>query len=115
MTGYGKGEYEDEFYRFIIEIKSVNHRYNDISVKMPRHISYLEDTIKKSIKEKISRGKVDVYVNLEYVNESAIDIKVDIPLAISYKHALEELTKELGLEDNIRFGFFILLNSAIFI
>ena len=113
MTGYGKGEYEDEFYRFIIEIKSVNHRYNDISVKMPRHISYLEDTIKKSIKEKISRGKVDVYVNLEYVNESAIDIKVDIPLAISYKHALEELTKELGLEDNIRLNNILAMNEIV--
>ncbi len=102
MTGYGRGEVQNEIYKFKVEIKAVNHRYNDIIVKMPRHISYLEESIKKIIKEKIKRGKVDVYINLEYINESSIDVKVDIPLAKSYKLALEELVKELNLEDNIR-------------
>ncbi|TJX16160.1 YicC family protein [Tissierella creatinini] len=102
MTGYGRGEAQNEIYKFKVEIKAVNHRYNDIIVKMPRHISYLEENIKKIIKEKIKRGKVDVYINLEYINESSIDVKVDIPLAKSYKLALEELVKELNLEDNIR-------------
>ncbi|MBC8590448.1 YicC/YloC family endoribonuclease [Wansuia hejianensis] len=102
MTGYGKGEYENELYRFKIEIKSVNHRYNDISIRMPRHILYLEETIKKAIKEYILRGKVDVFINLEYVNNTAVDIDVDINLARAYKIALEDLKKELGLEDNIR-------------
>lgn len=113
MTGYGKGEYENELYRFTIEIKSVNHRYNDISVKMPRHISYLEDSIKKAIKEKISRGKVDVYINLDYVNDSAIDVKVDIPLALSYKNALEELKAELNIEDNIRLNNILGMNEVV--
>ena len=113
MTGYGKGEYENELYRFTIEIKSVNHRYNDISVKMPRHISYLEDTIKRSIKEKISRGKVDVYINLEYVNDSSVDVKVDIPLALSYKNALEELRVELNIEDNIRLNNILSMNEVV--
>lgn len=102
MTGYGKGEYENELYRFKIEIKSVNHRYNDISIRMPRHILYLEETIKKAIKEYILRGKVDVFINLEYVNNTAVDIDVDINLGRAYKIALEDLKKELGLEDNIR-------------
>lgn len=113
MTGYGKGEYENELYRFTVEIKSVNHRYNDISVKMPRHISYLEDSVKKAIKEKISRGKVDVYINLEYVNESAIDVKVDIPLALSYKNALEELRAELNIEDSIRLNNILGMNEVV--
>lgn len=113
MTGYGKGEYENELYRFTVEIKSVNHRYNDILVKMPRHISYLEDTIKKNIKDKISRGKVDVYINLEYVNESAVDVKVDIPLARVYKIALEELKTELNIEDNIRLNNILSMNEVI--
>ncbi len=113
MTGYGKGEFEDEFYRFIVEIKSVNHRYNDISVKIPRHISYLEDSIKKAIKERISRGKVDVYVNLEYVMDSSIDVKIDIPLALSYKNALEELKLELELEDNIRLNNILSVNDIV--
>lgn len=113
MTGYGKGEYENELYKFVIEIKSVNHRYNDILVKMPRHISYLEDKIKKNIKDKISRGKVDVYVNLEYVNESAIDVKVDVALAKSYKEALEGLTGDLGMEDNVRLNNILSMNEVV--
>lgn len=113
MTGYGKGEYENELYRFTVEIKSVNHRYNDILVKMPRHISYLEDTIKKTIKEKINRGKVDVYINLEYINESAVDVKVDIPLARAYKLALEELRTELDIEDNIRLNNILSMNEVV--
>ncbi len=102
MTGYGRGEVQNDLYKFKVEIKAVNHRYNDIVIKMPRHISYLEERIKKIIKEKIKRGKVDVYINLEYINESSIAVNVDIPLAKSYKLALEELVKDLELEDNIR-------------
>lgn len=102
MTGFGRGEFSNEVYNFKVEIKAVNHRYNDISVKMPRHIGYLEEDVKKIIKTEISRGKVDVYINLDYINESAIEIKVDIPLAKSYKSILEELSSELGLEENVR-------------
>lgn len=101
MTGYGKGEYENELYKFKVEIKSVNHRYIDISVKIPRQISYLEETIKKRIKEQLFRGKVDVYINLEYLGESQIDIKIDNELAKSYYYALEGLMKSLNLNDNI--------------
>ncbi len=102
MTGYGRGESLKDSYRIKIEIKTVNHRYNDISVKMPRHINYLEESIKKLVKEKISRGKVDVYINLEYINESAVEVKVDIALARSYKLALEELVQELNISDGVR-------------
>lgn len=100
MTGYGMGQYENNVYRFKIEIKSVNHRYCDILVKMPRHIGYLEDDIKKIIKGKINRGKIDVYINLEYIDESSLDISIDIPLAKAYKSAIEELSSALGLDDS---------------
>lgn len=113
MTGFGKGEYENQLYRFIIEIKSVNHRYNDIAIRMPRHIAYLEENMKKSIKEKIKRGKVDVFVNLEYVEDSAIDIKVDIPLAKSYKSALDELVMSLGLKDDIRLNNILGMSDVV--
>lgn len=113
MTGYGRGEFENELYKFKVELKAVNHRYNDILVKMPRHISYLEESIKKIIKEKISRGKVDVYVNLEYISESAIDVKVDIPLAKSYKSALESLKSELDLNDEIRLNNILSISEVV--
>lgn len=102
MTGFGRGEFCNEFYNFRVELKAVNHRYNDIIVKMPRHIGYLEEDVKKIIKTEISRGKIDVFINLDYINESAIEIKVDIPLAKSYKSALEGLSAELNLDENVR-------------
>ncbi len=113
MTGYGKGESSNDLYKFKVEIKAVNHRYNDIIIKMPRHISYLEETIKKIIKDKISRGKVDVYINLEYINESAVDVKVDIPLAKSYMKSLLDLTRELELDDNIRLNNILSISEVI--
>lgn len=113
MTGYGMGEYENELYRFKIEIKSVNHRYNDITIKMPRHIGYLEENLKKTVKGRINRGKVDVFVNLEYIKESAVDVKVDIPLAKSYKAALEELVDVLELGDKLRLNNILSLSDII--
>jgi uncharacterized protein (TIGR00255 family) len=102
MTGFGRGEFSNELYNLKVEIKSVNHRYNDIIIKMPRHISYLEEKIKKIIKTEIHRGKIDVYINLDYINESAIDIKVDVPLARTYKSALEHLSTELNLTEGVK-------------
>jgi len=102
MTGFGRGEYSNGIYNFKIEIRAVNHRYNDIVVKMPRHIGYLEEKIKKIIKKQVNRGKVDVYINLEYIEDSSINVKVDIPLAKAYKTSLEKLKMELNLSDEIR-------------
>ncbi|WMM26762.1 YicC/YloC family endoribonuclease [Tissierella sp. MB52-C2] len=102
MTGFGRGEFSNELYNLKVEIKGVNHRYNDIIIKMPRHISYLEEKIKKIIKKEIHRGKIDVYINLDYINESAINIKVDVPLARTYKSALEHLSTELNLTEGVK-------------
>lgn len=113
MTGFGRGEFGNELYNFKVEIKAVNHRYNDIIVKMPRHIGYLEESIKKIIKKQINRGKVDVYINLDYINESAIEIKVDIPLAKSYMKSLEKLSDELDLKDSIRLNNILGLSEII--
>lgn len=113
MTGFGRGEFSNDLYNFKVEIKAVNHRYSDISVKMPKHISYLEEKIKKIIKKEINRGKVDVYINLEYIQESSIDIKVDIDLAKSYKEALEILSNELDLEGDIRINNILSMSDII--
>lgn len=104
MTGFGRGEYCDKVYSFSVEIKTVNHRYNDIFIKMPKHINFLEDKIKKVIKNRISRGRVEVYINLEYLGESKVEILTDLPLAKSYYKALENLKKELNIKDEISLG-----------
>ena len=63
MTGFGRGKYENEGRTYTVEIKSVNHKYSDISVKLPRFLNSIEDKIRNRIGEVISRGKVDVFVN----------------------------------------------------
>ncbi|WP_409227420.1 YicC/YloC family endoribonuclease [Gudongella sp. SC589] len=113
MTGYGKGEAENQLYKLKIEIKSVNHRYLDINVKLPRYLIYLEEGIKKLIKEKINRGKVDVFVSFDFADASSVEVKVDIPLARSFKQALEELKVELEIEDSIRLNNILSISDVI--
>lgn len=113
MTGFGSGESQNKDYKFKIEIKTVNHRYNNINIKLPYHINHLEDHIKKSIEKKIKRGTVDVYVYLEYLDESAIDVSVDLPLAKAYKKALEDINEQLGLDDEIRISHILNMREVI--
>ena len=75
MTGFGRGEYNDGKRSIIVEIKSVNHRYCDISVRMPRRYSFVEDKVKNTVKEKIKRGKVDVSIMVENLTENDVNIK----------------------------------------
>ena len=84
MTGFGRGEYTDEKRHIVVEIRSVNHRYSDISVKMPRRYSFAEDSIKNLVKEKVRRGKVDVSVAVDHLTEEDADIRLNIPLAEKY-------------------------------
>lgn len=97
MTGYGRSIYESDNRRFTIEIKSVNHKYNDVSIKMNKNISYLESTIRKKVKENISRGKVDVHIMLEEL-ETDKKIKINKKLAENYISNIREIAKENNTE-----------------
>lgn len=101
MTGFGRANYENDGRMYNIEIKSVNHRYSDISVKLPRSISYLEEKIKKEIASNISRGKVDILVTFENNSAKGKDIKINKELAKIYIEQLKELAKESNINDNI--------------
>lgn len=113
MTGYGKGEAENGLFRLKVELKSVNHRYLDINIKLPRYLIYLEEKIKKVIKENLSRGKIDVFINLDFINQSSIDVKVDVPLANSFKQALDSLITELGIDDKVRLSNILQISDVI--
>ena len=76
MTGYGKAELNAELREYQVEMKSVNHRYLDISVKMPRQISYLEEAIKKEINSKVKRGKIDVFITFNNNSAEGKQIKL---------------------------------------
>lgn len=101
MTGYGKGNLSCEGREYQIEIKSVNHRYLDLSVKMPRSLSYLEEDIKKKISEKIKRGKVDVFVTFENNSQEGKNIKINKDIAKVYIKQLKELAIEENISSNI--------------
>ena len=91
MTGFGRGEYSDGKRTGTVEIKSVNHRYNDISVRMPRRYSFVEDKLKKTIKESVKRGKLDVSVMVENLTESDVTIRLNEPVAAQYMENLARL------------------------
>ena len=101
MTGYGKQNLSIEGREYQIEIKSVNHRYLDINVKIPKAISYLEETIKKEISNKIKRGKIDVFVSFENNSEEGRKIEINKQLAKLYIEQLKELAQEEKIESNI--------------
>ena len=98
MTGFGRGEYSDEISKVTVEIRSVNHRYLDIYVKMPRRYSFAEETIKAAIKSRLHRGKVEVNVTVDNIGKSDSDVRLDKELAARYYKALSEL------KDNFDFG-----------
>ena len=105
MTGFGRGEYTDGKRSIIAEIKSVNHRYSDITVKMPRRYTFAEDKIKNAVKDKIRRGKVDVSIIVENITENDVNIKLNSMLAKQYYDNLTELRSEFDLSGDISLQF----------
>ena len=102
MTGFGRGEYSDEISKVTVEIRSVNHRYLDIFVKMPRRYSFAEDTIKSAIKERVHRGKVEVSVSVDNIGKSDSDVRLDKELAARYYNVLSELRDRFDFGEESR-------------
>ena len=105
MTGFGRGEYTDGKRSITVEIKSVNHRYSDITVKMPRRYTFAEDKIKNTVKEKIRRGKVDVSIIVDNIAENDVNIRLNTMLAKQYYDNLTELRSEFDLSGDISLQF----------
>ena len=101
MTGYGKETLSTEGREYQVEIKSVNHRYLDINIKMPKTLSYLEETIKKEISQKIKRGKIDVFITYENNRQEGKNVKINKELAKIYINQLKELAQEEKISSNI--------------
>ena len=99
MTGFGRGENSDEKRNVICEIRSVNHRYCDINVRMPRRYSFAEEKVKSLIKETVNRGKLDVSIVVENITENDVNIKLNTMVAKQYYESLRELKQELEAMD----------------
>lgn len=101
MTGFGRGEYENEGRKYIVEIKAVNHKYSDINIRLPRFFNNMEDLIRKRISNVISRGKIDVFVSFENYSGKGTNIRINRELAKEYINELKSLAEETGLEFNV--------------
>ena len=101
MTCYGNGKLTKNQKEYQVEIKSVNHRYLDISVKMPKVLSYLEETVKKEIATKVKRGKIDVFITFQNNMAEGKEIKINTEIAKIYIDELKKLAKQEEISANI--------------
>lgn len=101
MTGYGRAVETVNGREFTVEVRSVNNRYLDCTVKLPRSLSFAEDAVKQAVKNTISRGKVDVYITLR--SESAADVQVTLnsAMAAGYVAAMHQMAREFGVREDI--------------
>ena len=102
MTGFGRSEYVDEDKKIAIEIKSVNHRYSDINIKMPRKFNQFEAAMRTVLKDYIERGKVDVFVTYEDYAKSNLVVKYNKVIAAEYIGHLEQMKQDFGLNEDFK-------------
>ena len=101
MTGYGRAEALQAGKKITAEIKSVNHRYSDYSIKVPRYYAFLEEKIRTFASKYIARGKVDIYINIENFDETNKEITLNTEMAETYLKALYSLRDQFNLQDDI--------------
>lgn len=101
MTGFGRAKYQVEGREYIVEIKSVNYKYSDVSVRLPRNISYLEEFIKKEVLKNVSRGKIDVNITFNNCSSLGKNVSVNNEIAEMYIKSLIRLVEDYGVKDDI--------------
>ncbi len=99
MTGYGRSAVEDESYRVLVEVKTVNHRYCDISIKSPKKIFALEERVRNRVQQKIARGRVEVYIKCEEITKSNYRVKPDFNVLDQYNDAFNEISNRYALHE----------------
>ena len=102
MTGFGRAEAVSRERKVSVELKSVNHRYLDLNIKMPKRLSYFEGEIRNVMKTYIRRGKVDVFITYEDYTMGGMALKYNAELAKEYLGYLNQMSEELGIENDIR-------------
>lgn len=101
MTGYGKSEESTLAGKISVELRSVNHRYSELSVKIPRQLFPLENEIRKRVSERFRRGKIDIYIQLEQSSEGVTPPQANLPLAKAYFDIFTNMGNELGLSEPV--------------
>lgn len=101
MTGFGRSERVTDAYKIVVEMKSVNHRFCDINIKLPKKISFFETNIRTYLKKYIERGKVDVFITYEDFSDDNVKLKYNKDVAEKYMGYFEEMSKDFGIENSI--------------
>ena len=102
MTGFGRSEIVEGDRKITVEMKSVNHRYLDVNIKMPKKLNFFEAAIRNELKRYIQRGKVDVFITYEDYTESNLCVKYNKELAAEYMKYLEQMAEEFSLDNDVR-------------
>ncbi len=102
MTGFGRAELIDEKRKLIVEMKSVNHRYADITIKMPRRRNRVDAAIRNVLKDYISRGKVDVFITYENLANAEVAVRYNREIAAEYVKYLREMNQEFSLQEELK-------------
>lgn len=102
MTGFGRAELSESDKKFTVEIKSVNHKYFDLNIRMPRKFNLFESNIRNLLKEYASRGKIDLYISYEDLSESGTSLKYNKALAQEYYHFYKQIQEDFNIDDDIR-------------
>lgn len=102
MTGFGRCEHQQGSKKFTVEMKAVNHRYFDVSIKIPKKFTFFEAAIRGILKEYVQRGKVDVYITYENFAEESAELKYNESIAAEYLKYFRQMSETFGLEDDIR-------------
>lgn len=102
MTGFGRSEVSDEYRKITVEMKSVNHRYLDANIKMPKKLNFFDASIRNLLKEYMQRGKVDIFITYEDTSENSVNVSYHSEIAAEYLKYLRQMSEEFGLDNDIR-------------
>lgn len=101
MTGFGHGEFVNEKYHFTVEIKSVNHRYLDMNIRLPKKLGLFENAVRTLLKEYLERGKVDVFITYEDLTEGSSSLRCNENVAAQYLSYLREMAEKFQIENDV--------------
>ena len=105
MTGFGRAEVSEGDRKVTVEMKSVNHRYLELGIKVPRKLNFLEGNVRNEMKKFVSRGKVDVFISYENLGKGDECIRYNSMLAKEYFDCYEQISRELGLENDVKTSY----------
>lgn len=102
MTGFGRCEIAEGNRKVTVEMKSVNHRYLDVNIKMPKKLNFFDASIRNLLKEYMQRGKLDMFITFEDTSENSVNVTYHSEVAAEYMTYLRQMSEEFGIDDDVR-------------